>query len=141
MDPKQHCVLVAEDDAIVRYNMCQQLARDGYCILEASDGCEALERASEYDGAIQVLVTNMRMPKMDGHELTRAIKAVRPDIKVIIVSAHREEDLPAAADSHDFAFVKPVRFEALRRKIREMLEERAAREGSPDPHVQARSSR
>jgi DNA-binding NtrC family response regulator len=60
---------------------------------------------------------------MDGHELTRAIKAVRPDIKVIIVSAHSEEDFPVAAEKPDFAFVKPVRFEALRRKIREMLEE------------------
>ena len=123
MDARPPCILVAEDDAIVRYAMCRELARDGYCTLEASDGTEALTRANEYDGAIQVLVTNVRMPKMDGHELTRAIKIVRPDIKVIIVSAFNEEYFPVAAEKPDFAFVKPVRYEALKRKIREMLEE------------------
>ena len=103
--------------------MCRELSQGGYCLLEASDGSEALGRANEYDGAIQLLVTNVRMPKMDGHELSRAIKVVRPDIKVIIVSAHNEEDFPVAADSHDFAFVKPVCYEALMRKIREMLQD------------------
>ncbi len=114
----------------MRYAMCRELSRDGYCLLEASDGHEALGRANDYDGAIQLLVTNVRMPKMDGHELSRAIKVARPDIKVIIVSAHHEKDFPVAAESHDFAFVKPVRYEALRRKIREMLDGRAASDGA-----------
>ena len=69
MDPSDYCILLAEDNAILRYVASKTLSERGYCIIEAGNGREALQREGEYDGRIHVLITNVDMPGMRGHEL------------------------------------------------------------------------
>jgi CheY-like chemotaxis protein len=108
VDPSDYCILVAEDNEILRYVMFKTLSEHGYCVLEAVGGDEAMQRQAEYDGRIHVLVTNVDMPGMRGHELAFQMKVKRPDIKVLIVSGEGESDFPPEAHGHDLALLKPV---------------------------------
>jgi CheY-like chemotaxis protein len=85
-------VLVAEDDAVFRYAVCHFLSRLGFTVLEASDGQEALELAREHRGRIDVLVTDLRMPRLDGLELAKALRAERPQTSVIFATG---ESIPS----------------------------------------------
>ena len=121
MDPSLPCILLAEDNAILRFTLSLAIAKAGYHVIEAEDGCDALQRAAEFDGCIRVLVTNIRMPRMDGNELLRRIRETRPDIKVIVVSAHDEAQFPPDCPRPDCLLVKPVYPDVVVRKIKEML--------------------
>lgn len=90
-------------------------------MLEAQNGADAMRVEAEHNGAIHVLVTNVRMPEMGGHDLAREMKAKRPDLKVLIVSAEGEDDFPPEAKSHDFALLKPVTSEAILTRIEQLL--------------------
>jgi len=127
VNPNDYCILIAEDNTIVRYVTSDALLRHGYCVLEAADGHEALQREAEYDGAIHVLVTNVEMPGINGHELARELKRKRPDMKVLIISAHEETDFPPEARSHDFALAKPVDSDVVLEKVAQLLKERGDR--------------
>ncbi len=113
MSSEQYCILVAEDDSVLRYVTAHALSRQGYCVLEARDGAEALRLEAEYKGAIHVLVTNVTMPEMNGHDLARELKQKRPDLRVLIVSGDGEEDFPPEARSHDLSLLKPVTSAAI----------------------------
>jgi two-component system cell cycle sensor histidine kinase/response regulator CckA len=119
--PDQYCILVAEDDPIVRYTTTHVLQRHGYCVLEAHDGTDAIRLEAAYDGTIHVLVTNVAMPEMGGHDLAREMKTRRPDLKVLIVSGEGEADFPPEAKSHDFALLKPATSQAIIAKVEELL--------------------
>ena len=121
MDANQPCILVAEDDGIVRYTLSHAIAKAGYHLIEAEDGCDALQRAAEFDGCIRVLVTDIRMPRMDGHQLSTRIRETRPEIRVIVLSAHDEAQFPPDAPCPDCSLVKPVHPDLVVRKIKEML--------------------
>ncbi len=123
MNPNEYCILVAEDDALIRYTTARTLSAQGYRVIEAKDGQNAVERAAKYDGAIHVLITNVRMPNMDGHELARRVKAMIPGVKVLIISAHHEKDFPPEAHSHDFALLKPVMAESVLAKVADLLQQ------------------
>jgi CheY-like chemotaxis protein len=121
MIPTNHCILIADDDEILRYAMTRHLVQCGFCVIEAVDGPSAMQREAEYDGAIDVLVTDVNMPGCDGHVLGRKIKENRPDVKVIIVSGENERDFPPEARSHDLALLKPVTPQRLAAKVSELL--------------------
>ena len=121
MDPYRPCILLAEDNVILRYTLSAAIAKVGYQVIEAEDGCDALQRAAEFHGFIHVLLTDIRMPRMDGHELSRRIKQTRPEIKVIVLSAHDKAQFPPDAPLPDCSLVKPVYPHVVVRKIKEML--------------------
>jgi len=125
--PDQYCILVAEDDEIVRYLTARALSQQGYCVLQARDGEEALRLEAAYDGIIHVLVTNVHMPNMNGHELAREIKRKRPDLKILIVSAESEGDFPREAHHHDFALLKPVTSQELIGNVEQLLRQHGDR--------------
>jgi signal transduction histidine kinase/ActR/RegA family two-component response regulator len=83
-------ILVAEDESGVRELACQFLRVKGYNVLEAKDGQEALEIAGKYDGTIHLLLSDMVMPRMNGSELSRRLKQMRPEIRVAFVSGYAE---------------------------------------------------
>ena len=120
-DPDKYCILVAEDNAVLRYVTTRVLTERGYCVIQAKDGKEALERADEYDGAIHVLVTNVEMPEKNGHELTRELKEKRPDLQVLIVSGHDEAEFPPETRHVADALIKPVTTDVLLAKVQELL--------------------
>jgi PAS domain S-box-containing protein len=114
-------VLLAEDDDGVRALAELVLSRYGYTVLTAGDGAEALRVAAEHPARIDVLVTDVVMPRMKGPELADEVSRLRPGIRVLYMSGYAEAtDLPegAAVD----VVPKPFSEEALARKVRDALE-------------------
>jgi PAS domain S-box-containing protein len=81
-------ILVVEDQDEVREITCAVLREHGYRVLRASHGEDALQVASGFPGAIDLLVTDVVMPGMNGRELARALAGIRPEMKVIYVSGY-----------------------------------------------------
>ncbi len=82
-------ILVAEDEPLVRDLACRILREQGYTVLEAGNGREALLTAGKYaDGEIHLLITDVIMPHMSGKDLADHIKEKHPDIKVLFVSGY-----------------------------------------------------
>ena len=121
MKYSDYCILVAEDDILLRCATTRSLSRMGYCVIEAANGREAMELAARYDGTVHVLVTNVQMPEMDGHELARELKKSRPHLKVLIVSAVHEKDFPPDALAHDFALLKPATPQSVLSEVERLL--------------------
>ena len=120
-DPDKYCILVAEDNAILRYVTTRVLTERGYCVIQAKDGKEALERADEYDGAIHVLVTNVEMPEKNGHELTRELKEKRPISRSSLSRGTTKTEFPPETRHVADALMKPVSTDVLLAKVREFL--------------------
>ena len=83
-------ILVVEDEAGVRELACQFLRVKGYTVLDAKDGEEALQIAARHSGTIHLLVSDMVMPKMNGGDLARKLKMIRPNIRVAFMSGYSE---------------------------------------------------
>src|SRR5579872_7445388 len=83
-------ILVVEDDEKVRKLAVFALKLAGYTVLESSDGEKAIEVASNCDRHIDLLIADVNMPKMSGWALANRLLAVRPGIKVLIVSGDGE---------------------------------------------------
>src|SRR5437762_13023122 len=76
-------ILLAEDEELVRALVREVLGRQGYTVLEAENGEAALRLCQQYPGAIDLLVTDVVMPKMSGPELARRAAAIRPATRVL----------------------------------------------------------
>jgi len=85
---KGETVLVVEDNGPMREAARRILAREGYVVVAAADGPEAIERAGGHDGPIDVLLTDVNMPGMAGTEVARRIQEARPATKVIYMSGY-----------------------------------------------------
>jgi len=118
-------VLVVEDEEIVRELVCDVLEHQGYNVLCAPDGIEALNLATEFDGEIHLLVTDVIMPHMNGHELAHKLSALRPDMKVLYVSGYSDNDIGdhGVLDPRYELLQKPFTPQTLARKIRDVLHE------------------
>jgi CheY-like chemotaxis protein len=84
-------VLVVEDEACVRALVQEILTGEGYRVLETSDPWEALDVA--HAQPFHLLLTDMKMPRMNGRELARRIESIRPDAKVLYMSASDPGDM------------------------------------------------
>src|SRR5262249_29911660 len=88
--PDQTVILIAEDDVMVANFVRIALENDGHFILTASDGEDALLVASQFDGEVHLLLSDIKMPRMDGFELRQRILAARPELKVLFMSGETE---------------------------------------------------
>jgi CheY-like chemotaxis protein len=86
-------ILVAEDEPAVRRLVCRALADYGFMVLEAHDGACALAVAGAHDGTIDLLLTDMVMPGLNGREVAGQISLVRPEIRVLYMSGHTRDAL------------------------------------------------
>jgi two-component system, cell cycle sensor histidine kinase and response regulator CckA len=84
-------VLLVEDEQIVREVVRQMLERQGYEVLVAADGEEALALAGRYEGRIDVLATDVVMPRMGGGELADRLLPQRPELRVLFMSGYTED--------------------------------------------------
>jgi len=117
-------ILLAEDEQDVREVAREFLESAGYTVLLAANGAEALERVAEWTGAIELLVTDMVMPGMTGHELVRRLRQQRADFGVIYMSGYSEQAAAEATKSDPTATVltKPFSRTAILRMVREILQ-------------------
>jgi two-component system cell cycle sensor histidine kinase/response regulator CckA len=85
-------VLVVEDDEAVRATAVRALRRAGYGILAAATGAEALRVAADHAGAIDLLLTDVVLPGMNGREVAERLAALRPEMRILFVSGYAEDD-------------------------------------------------
>ena len=118
-------VMVVEDEDIVRELVCEVLDEQGYNVICARDGLEALSVAGAFDGTIHLLVTDVIMPHMNGHELAGKLSALRPDMKVLYVSGYSDNDIGdhGVLDPRFELLQKPFTPQTLARKIRDVIRE------------------
>jgi nitrogen-specific signal transduction histidine kinase/CheY-like chemotaxis protein len=116
-------LLLAEDDDSVRELVRNVLRESGYKVLEAGRGEEALELSELFAGKIDLLVTDVVMPQMNGRELARQLLNQRPQLKVLYISGYADNAVfyPGGLDAGGAFLQKPFTPEALARKVREVL--------------------
>ncbi|RUP00713.1 PAS domain-containing sensor histidine kinase, partial [Hyphomicrobium sp.] len=115
-------VLLVEDEVEVRQFAVRALKRQGYQVLEAEDGVEALEIMAENEGCIDIVVSDVVMPEMDGPALFKELRKRNPSLKVIFVSGYPNEAFRESMGSDDFAFLpKPFSLPQLAAKVKEEL--------------------
>ena len=118
-------ILVVEDDVTVRSLVPLMLRQEGYVVLVASDGEEALRIFQNHDGRIDLVITDVIMPKMNGPELADRLTQLKPDSKVLFTSGYTSNIIVHhGVLNPGVAFLeKPLIMETLSRKIREVLEQ------------------
>ncbi|NNN04903.1 MAG: PAS domain S-box protein [Elusimicrobia bacterium] len=116
-------LLLVEDESGVRLVAGRVLRTCGYTVLEAADGEEALSVAAAHAGQIDLLVSDVVMPKLGGRELAERLRAVRPKCKILFMSGYTDDAaLRDGVSSAEFAFLpKPFRPYELAEKVREVL--------------------
>jgi two-component system cell cycle sensor histidine kinase/response regulator CckA len=119
-------VLVVEDQDGIRDIVRESLRRNGYTVLIAVDGNEALQMASTYPDPIHLLVTDLVMPNIGGRELAQRLTPLRPQMKVLFMSGYSEHAALSIEDTDQSAPVlqKPFSLDALVRNVRRVLDER-----------------
>ena len=119
----QGTILLVEDEEGLRSLNARGLRSRGYTVIEASNGIEALEALEEKDGAIDLVVSDVVMPEMDGPTLLRAMRARNPDLKIIFVSGYAEDAFAKSLEENEkFDFLaKPFALSALVTKVKETM--------------------
>ena len=125
-------ILLVEDDQSVRELVHAMLESNGYDVLVASNGSEALELFEKEHEAIQLLLSDIVMPKMGGHELASKLRERNPAIKVLLTSGYSDSavilDNPSGTPFHFLE--KPFTPIALVRKVREVLDDTGAQQNA-----------
>jgi PAS domain S-box-containing protein len=117
-------ILLAEDNAAVRGFCRRVLEEQGYTVLEAASGAAALTLATSQVGSLDLLVTDVVMPGMQGHQLADRLWADRPDMPVLYVSGFTEDSsLTNDISKREVAFLpKPFTADALGRAVRDAID-------------------
>jgi PAS domain S-box-containing protein len=118
-------ILVVEDQDGIRDIVRESLRRNGYKVLIAVDGNEALQMAGGYSDPIHLLITDLIMPNIGGRELAQRLTPARPGMKVLFMSGYSEHsalDIEATSQSAS-VLQKPFSLDALARTVRCVLDE------------------
>ncbi len=117
-------ILLVEDEDAVRALTRYLLAGNGYAVLEAADGPEALRLAAEYRDRIDLLMTDVVMPRMSGREVAEHLRRARPEIRVLYLSGYTDDAVVRhGVLEAEVAFLqKPFTAPVLARKVRDVLD-------------------
>jgi len=115
---QKNTVLVVDDEADVREFVRTVLLRQGYEVLEATDGVEAFDLVQRRSGEIQLLVTDVQMPRMDGIALGQKVSDDYPNVEVLYISGFVSKPPKHVPSSH--FLVKPFRPDVLVRHVRSL---------------------
>ena len=92
-EPVLPCILVVEDEPVIRELMAILLEEEGYTVVQAADGLEALETVARHP--VDLVLSDVKMPRLDGAALAHQLRAQAPPLPVILMSAvYAEVDLP-----------------------------------------------
>jgi two-component system cell cycle sensor histidine kinase/response regulator CckA len=117
-------ILIVEDEQGVRALTRAALQSNGYTLLEAADGEEAVRFGERHPGPIHLLVSDVVMPRMGGRQLAERLAALRPEMRVMFVSGYTDDAVVRhGVRQEEVAFLqKPFSPDALRRKVRAVLD-------------------
>jgi two-component system cell cycle sensor histidine kinase/response regulator CckA len=129
-------LLVVEDEHAVRKASAEFLRMQGYQVLEAKDGMDAVSVAQQYKSTIHLVVTDVVMPNMSGGELAKALEKARPEVKILFVSGYAGETVlnHKVIDLQTNFLQKPYSLKQLSIKIRAALQS-----GNPAPEPSGRT--
>jgi DNA-binding response OmpR family regulator len=114
-------ILIAEDQESIRVLIKGFLEQRGYTVLAAEDGLEAISVLNDYPEAIDLLVTDVLLPGIDGGGVVKRSLECRPSTQVLYITGFGEEVIPNGAATF---LLKPFRLEELAQKIRTALDNR-----------------
>jgi two-component system cell cycle sensor histidine kinase/response regulator CckA len=119
----QGTILLVEDEDGLRSLNARGLRSRGYSVIEASNGIEAMEALEEKNGAVDLVVSDVVMPEMDGPTLLREMRARNPNLKIIFVSGYAEDAFEKSLpENEQFAFLpKPFALSALVEKVKQTM--------------------
>jgi PAS domain S-box-containing protein len=117
-------VLLVEDEEVVRALSKEILETYGYSVLVASNGREGLIVGKEFQGKIDLVITDVIMPLMSGREMAEGLRTIRPDARVLFMSGFTDDAIVHHGVLHQSVFFiqKPFSPEALALKVREVLD-------------------
>jgi DNA-binding NtrC family response regulator len=115
----QETILLVEDEPAVRQLFATALSRAGYTVFEARNGAEAVKLFEAHAGAVDLLLTDMRMPYMGGAELAQQLQEKKETLKTICISGYGGS--AASTVSADF-LAKPFSRDEMLKKVREVLD-------------------
>ena len=119
-DPANFVILVVDDDVAVRALIANVLRKEGYQVLDASNGQHALEILKAHAGPVHLLLTDFVMPGMNGIELATAVRNERQGTTVLVISGYTSSQIAAEEKKVDF-LQKPIGPHKLLEKVRELL--------------------
>lgn len=119
----QGTILLVEDEEGLRSLNARGLRSRGYSVIEASNGVEALEALEEKEGAVDLVVSDVVMPEMDGPTLLKTMRGRNPDLKIIFVSGYAEDAFEKSLpENQQFAFLpKPFTLSQLVAAVKETM--------------------
>jgi len=115
-------VLVVEDEHDIRDIVGDYLQQNGYTVLHAQNGREALEIARRYKGLIHLLITDIVMPELGGRELAEELRRMRPRTRVLFTSGYLHTADTKPAEQQTAVLQKPFALNVLASKVREVLD-------------------
>jgi CheY-like chemotaxis protein len=119
--PRAPTILIAEDEAMVRMVEAETLRDAGFDIREARDGIAALEILKS-DATVDLLITDIKMPGLNGYQLVEAGIELRPGLKVILITGYAQDPLPASmAHAGVKVIYKPFDIDVLPSLARQVL--------------------
>ena len=116
-------ILIAEDDDTLRRLLVRALSGDGHVLIETADGATALDALNESNGEFDLLLSDVKMPKVDGIELALAAGRNHPDIAIMLMTGYadqRERAHGLDALVHD-VISKPFSIDQIKGAVREAL--------------------
>ena len=119
-DNKTRTVLVVEDDEIVRMGVVEELIDHGFTVLEAGSANDALA-ILQSNAAIDLLITDIGLPGMDGRALALSVRAIRPTLRVLFLTGYRDADVKDEAWARTIE--KPVEMRVLAMLAEKMSKE------------------
>jgi two-component system cell cycle sensor histidine kinase/response regulator CckA len=116
-------VLLVEDDSAVRRSMHHILSHEGYVVLQARNATEALTECRNYSGDIHLLISDIVLPGMGGHQVAQRVRKLRPHIRVLFTSGYNREAIARSDRARVLFFRKPFTGAALLKRVCEVLNE------------------
>jgi two-component system, cell cycle sensor histidine kinase and response regulator CckA len=125
--PQSGCetILLVEDQLAIRESTAEYLTENGYTVLQAQNGAEALDAVAKHRGPIHLLLTDVVMPQMSGKELAEKLAVIHPGASVVFMSGYSSNVLSndLAVDQKYLLLRKPFRLARLGQALREVLDE------------------